>query len=111
MPEKTILSAGIIIVREQDNNVNYLFLRAFRNWDFPKGEVEPGETAPEPASRETREGTGITELRFRWGQGFKEIEPYNRGMKVARYYLAQTTADRVVFAVNPEIETSEHQIR
>lgn len=108
MPKQTALSAGIVVAREQDNNWSYLFLRAFRNWDFPKGEVEPGETALETAIRETREETGITELHFHWGESFKETEPYNRGMKVARYYLARTTADRVVFAVNPQIGAPEH---
>lgn len=108
MPKKTVLSAGIVVVREQESCWVYLFLRAFRNWDFPKGEVEPGEAPLETAVRETREETGITELHFRWGEGFKETEPYNRGNKVARYYLAQTTEDQVVFAVNPQIGAPEH---
>jgi bis(5'-nucleosidyl)-tetraphosphatase len=107
-PKKTVLSAGIIVVRERENSREYLFLRAFHNWDFPKGEVEPEEEPLETAIRETREETGITELHFRWGQGFKETEPYNRGMKVARYYLAQTNEGRVVFAVNPQIGAPEH---
>jgi bis(5'-nucleosidyl)-tetraphosphatase len=106
--KNTILSAGIVVIRERQNSWQYLFLRAFRNWDFPKGEVEPGEEPLETAVRETREETGITELNFRWGQGFKETEPYNRGTKVARYYLAQTDEDRVVFAVNPQIGAPEH---
>jgi mutator protein MutT len=107
-PKKTVLSAGIIVVRERENSRDYLFLRAFRNWGFPKGEVEPGEAPRETAVRETQEETGLTELHFRWGEEFKETEPYNRGTKVARYYLAQTTEDRVVFAVNPQIGAPEH---
>ncbi len=106
--KKTVLSAGIVVIRERENSWEYLFLRAFRNWDFPKGEVEPGEAPLETAVRETREETGIAELHFRWGEGFKETEPYTRGKKMARYYLAQTTEDQVVFAVNPQIGVPEH---
>ena len=106
--EKMILSAGIVVVRRQEGEWKYLFLRAYRNWDFPKGELEPGESPLQAAVRETREETGITELHFRWGEVFKETEPYNRGTKVARYYLAQTSEDQVVFAVNPQIGGPEH---
>ena len=103
-----IVSAGIIVVRKEADQWKYLFLRAFRNWDFPKGQMEAGESSLEAAIRETREETGITGVHFRWGEVFKETEPYNRGTKVARYYLAQTPEDQVVFAVNPQIGGPEH---
>jgi len=103
-----IVSAGVIVVRQQAGGWRYLFLRAFQNWDFPKGEMEPGESFLEAAVRETREETGIMQLDFSWGEVFKETAPYNRGTKVARYYLAQTSEDQVVFAVNPRIGRPEH---
>jgi 8-oxo-dGTP pyrophosphatase MutT (NUDIX family) len=103
-----IVSAGVIVVRKQADGWQYLLLRAFRNWDFPKGETEPGESFIEAAVRETREETGITQLDFSWGEVFKETAPYNRGTKVARYYLARTSEDQVVFAVNPQIGKPEH---
>ncbi len=103
-----IVSAGVIVVRKQAGDWQYLFLRAFRNWDFPKGETEPGESFLEAAVRDTREETGITELDFSWGEVFKETAPYNRGTQLARYYLAQTSEDQVVFAVNPQIGGPEH---
>jgi len=80
-----IVSAGVIVVRKQAGNWQYLFLRAFRNWDFPKGEMEPGESFLEAAVRETREETGITELDFSWGEVFKEtalLQPRNQGCPV-----------------------------
>jgi len=43
-----ILSAGIIIVRQLEGKWFYLFLRAYNFWDFPKGEVEIGETPSQP---------------------------------------------------------------
>ncbi len=103
-----ILSAGIVVVRREDERWIFLLLRAYRNWDFPKGEVEPGESPLETAVRETREETGITDLEFTWGHTFKETVPYNRGTKTARYYLAATTQTEVVFAVNPAIGAPEH---
>ncbi len=106
--KKMILSAGIVVVRRRADAWKYLFLRAFRDWDFPKGETQPGESPLEAAVRETQEETGITELSFHWGEVSKETEPYNRGTKVARYYLAQTSVDQVDFAVNPRIGGPEH---
>jgi 8-oxo-dGTP pyrophosphatase MutT (NUDIX family) len=103
-----ILSAGIIIVRKERDQWKYLFLRAYRNWDFPKGIVEEGEEPLEAARRETAEETGIKDLHFNWGHPFKETEPYSGGKKVARYYLAETKTTEVVFSINPEIGRSEH---
>lgn len=37
------MSAGVIIVRRYDDEWRYLLLRVYNYWDFPKGEVEPGE--------------------------------------------------------------------
>ena len=103
-----MISAGIIVVRQETDDWRYLFLRAFRNWDFPKGEVQGNEAPLEAAVREAREETGITDLQFRWGPVFKETAPYNRGRKVARYYVAATSQQEVVFSVNPEIGAPEH---
>ena len=60
-----VLSAGIVIVRREKNTWKYLLLRAYRNWDFPKGEVEPGEDALRTAVREAKEETGITGIDLR----------------------------------------------
>jgi 8-oxo-dGTP pyrophosphatase MutT (NUDIX family) len=103
-----VLSAGIVIVRQEETQWKFLFLRAYRNWDFPKGIVESEEKPLETAIREAREETGISDLRFRWGRVYKETRPYNQGTKVARYYIAQTTESQVVFSINPEIGKPEH---
>ncbi len=105
-----ILSAGIVIVRRQEKEWKFLFLRAFRNWDFPKGIVETGEDPLETAKREAAEETGIWDLHFRWGHIYRETEPYSGfgGKKAARYYIAETECCQVIFSVNPEIGRPEH---
>lgn len=103
-----IFSAGIVLVRWDEDEWKFLFLRAFRNWDFPKGVVESGEDPLKAAKREVQEETGIQDLQFRWGYAYQETEPYSGGKKVARYYLAQTRSSKVVFSINPEIGRPEH---
>ncbi len=103
-----ILSAGMVIVRKEAGEWKFLFLRAYRLWDFPKGEVEEGEDPLETAKREAKEEAGISELHFRWEPVFKETEPYRGGKKIARYYIAETTQSEVTLSVNPELGRPEH---
>ena len=55
----TRLSSGVVIVSLLNRKLRFLLLRAYRNWDFPKGLVEPGEEPIEAAIREVREETGL----------------------------------------------------
>jgi 8-oxo-dGTP pyrophosphatase MutT (NUDIX family) len=82
-------------------------LRAYRNWDFPKGRVEPGEDPLAAARREVREETLIEDLQFNWGEGYQETGPYGPG-KIARYYLAATPTEKVTLPVSPELGRPEH---
>lgn len=104
----SILSAGVVIVRWSYDHYDYLLLRAYNYWDFPKGIVEPGETPLQAAIREVQEETGICDLRFRWGQVYRETPPYNQGRKVARYYIAETGSSDVLLRVNPLLGRPEH---
>jgi bis(5'-nucleosidyl)-tetraphosphatase len=104
-----VLSAGIVIVRKETSGWKYLFLRAYKNWDFPKGIVEPPEDPLETAKREVNEETGIEDLNFRWGTIFEETLPYQSGgKKIARYYMAETSESTVTFSVNPDLGRPEH---
>jgi bis(5'-nucleosidyl)-tetraphosphatase len=102
-----VLSSGVVVVRRDRDGCRFLLLRAYRYWDFPKGEVEPGEDPLGAARREVREETGLAQLRFTWGEVYRETAPYGRG-KVARYYLAETAEERVVLGVNPALGHPEH---
>ncbi len=100
-------SAGIVVLRRVPDGWRLLLLRAFRNWDFPKGRIEVGEDPLDAALRETREETGLTDLAFSWGHDFRETEPYAGG-KIARFYMAQTGTESIELPVNPELGRPEH---
>lgn len=101
------LSAGVVVVRQISPRWLFLVLRAYRNWDFPKGMVEPGEDPLAAARREVREETLIEDLEFNWGEVYRETEPYGN-RKVARYYLAATRTERISLPVSPELGRPEH---
>lgn len=102
------LSAGVVVVRFIGGIPHYLLLRAWGYWDFPKGELDHGETPLEAAVREVREETTLDGLRFRWGDAFLETEPYGHN-KVARYYVAEAPEGEVTLPVSPELGRPEHQ--
>lgn len=106
-PAPKPMSCGAVIVRDTPGGRRVLMLRAFRHWDFPKGLMEAGERPRQTAVREVREESGITELEFPWGDVHIDTGPYNRG-KIARYYLARTTQERVLLLPSPETGRPEH---
>ena len=100
-------AAGAVIFRRSDRGIRLLVLRAYRNWDFPKGMVEPGEDALAAARREVEEETGLADLDYPFADEYKETLPYS-GNKVARYYLAETDAEKIELPVSPELGRPEH---
>jgi 8-oxo-dGTP pyrophosphatase MutT (NUDIX family) len=100
-------AAGAVVFRRTDRGIRLLVLRAYKNWDFPKGVVEPGEEPLATAKREVLEETGIADLDFPFGDEFRETVPYAAN-KVARYYLAETGEDEIELPVSPELGRPEH---
>ena len=64
------------------------------HWDFPKGNIEKGESDLETVRREVKEETGISNIRIL--EGFKKIIEYNYRREVSLvhkkvvYYLAES---------------------
>jgi 8-oxo-dGTP pyrophosphatase MutT (NUDIX family) len=100
-------AAGVVVVRRHDDGWRVLVLRAYRNWDFPKGLVEPDEPPQETARREAAEEAGLTDLVFRWGDAYTETPPYAGG-KIARFYVAESPGDPVTLRPSPELGRPEH---
>ena len=102
-----LVSAGIVPVRRTADGWLILILRAYKNWDFPKGFIDPGETPLQAARREAAEEADLTDLEFPFGEVFRDTAPYS-GDKIARYYLAETRKEQVVLPVSPELGRPEH---
>lgn len=100
-------SAGAVVFRRTERGIRLLVLRAYKNWDFPKGLVEEGEDALATAKREVAEETGLAGLEFPFGDEFRETLPYS-GNKIARYYLAETGESEIELPVSPELGRPEH---
>ncbi len=89
------VSAGGIVFRRSPEGVRVLLIRdSYRNWGFPKGHLEDGESPDAAAIREVREETGLSGLTLR---APVEIIDWNfrfRGglvHKVCHFYLIEAT--------------------
>jgi 8-oxo-dGTP pyrophosphatase MutT (NUDIX family) len=100
-------AAGAVVFRRTPRGVRFLVLRAYKNWDFPKGLVEPGEDQLACAKREVAEETGLTDLDWPFGDKHRETVPY-ANQKIARYYLAETEEVEIELPVSPELGRPEH---
>lgn len=104
------VAAGVVLLRPGAAALEYLLLRAYNYWDFPKGEVEPGESLRAAALRELHEETGIAgeQLVFAWGDVAFATGVYARG-KVAHYFMACVGSDvEVRLGINARLGRPEH---
>ncbi|AGW95522.1 NUDIX domain-containing protein [Cupriavidus sp. DF5525] len=100
-------SAGLVVLRPTAGQWLCLILRAYRNWDMPKGMPESNEQPLSAAMRESREETGLSMLELRWGEDYRETEPYANG-KIARFYLAVSPNGEVSLPISSELGRPEH---
>ncbi|QSR88335.1 NUDIX domain-containing protein [Methylacidiphilum caldifontis] len=105
--KKIIRSAGLVIYKEINAQPFYLLLRAYRNWDFPKGTVQNGESDFQAALRETQEETGLINFEFPFNQNSKETEVYSKG-KIGKFFIAQLKEGEPVLLPSPELGRPEH---
>lgn len=94
-------SAGAVVVNEEGGRRYILLLNAGK-WDFPKGNMEKGETELQTVIREVGEETGIKELKII--DGFRNVIEYfyrREGKNVHKrvvYLLAETEEERVIIS-------------
>ena len=111
-------SAGIILVDRKlfIDEACVLCLRAYSNWDFPKGEIEDGEKQLRAAVRELEEETGYTMKDISFASLGISVPPlgvtYGSGKskKTAYYYFAERVnrEKEPVLPVNPSLGKPEH---
>ena len=61
---KEEVSAGIILFNDNEDRKFLLLNYPSKHWDFVKGKMEKDETPHETALRETKEETGISDVRM-----------------------------------------------
>ena len=108
-----IQSAGIIVIdrTNPDAEATVLCVRAYANWDFPKGQLDPGETHVEAAVRELEEETtlslsdikliGLQTPSVKYGSG--------KTRKEATYFLADRVSQKKPYLpISPELGKPEN---
>ena len=87
--------AGGIVFRRNGAGISILLVRAKRDpsaWIFPKGHIEPGETARATSVRETREEAGVQGEAMGEIGDPQEFEWAGRWYRV-QYFLIQMTSE------------------
>ena len=93
-------SAGIVFFRKTKNGINFLLLNyPSGHWDLVKGHIENNETARDAAIRESKEETGITDIKF--------IDSFQEEIEYYFTYDKQDIHKKVIFFLS---ETKQEKI-
>jgi len=98
------VSAGaVLILNDPDSPKEFLILNySYGHWDFPKGNIEKGETELETVFREVSEETGINDLQILNGFRQQITYKYRKKSKLVNkaviYYLAMTSTRKVILS-------------
>lgn len=104
-----IVSSGVIVRDDSGLEPIFLCVRAYSNWDFPKGHVEDGETLLQAALRELEEETTLTTEDVALTGMMAPPVIYRNGKKTAHYFLAERKTEVQPFLpVNPELGKPEN---
>jgi 8-oxo-dGTP pyrophosphatase MutT (NUDIX family) len=106
-----IQSAGVIVIDKTPDGPKALCVRAYANWDFPKGTLDTNESHQMAALRELEEETtltvddvslsGLKAPTITYGSGSKK--------KQATYFLAERTSNKKPFLpISPELGKPEN---
>ena len=90
-------SCGAIVIYKKDDRCKILLVRNHngRNYSFPKGHVELGETEEETAIREVREETGLDITIIPTFREVADYCPFGKIRKRVVFFMAQTMSDKV----------------
>ena len=87
--EIKVVAAGALCWRVRDGGLEVLMIHRprYKDWSWPKGKLDAGETTPECAVREVQEEAGI---RIRLGIPLPAtVYPVASGMKIVHYWAAR----------------------
>ena len=98
------ISVGSVLYNLDTNfNVNYLILNySYGHWDFPKGNIEHGESELDTIKREIMEETGINDIKFIDGFRQQISYKYKKKLKLVNksviYYIVETKSNKVILS-------------
>ena len=107
MPQSADVVAAGVVVWRPGRRVLLVHRPRYDDWSFPKGKLDPGETAPAAAVREVNEETGV---RTRLGPPLPEqTYAVPAGRKVVHYWVGWAVGDDDVsdYPPNHEIDAVE----